>query len=297
MGEESLNYLGYSYGTGLGYTYAELLPDNTGRMVLDGALDPSLSAEEIDLGMAEGNEIALESYVEACQAGQTGADCPLSGEVENGVQQVRDLIASANTSPMGTSEPDQQVTGDQMSQVIRGALSTARWQELTAALTPAITQGDASVFALAANQMTQSAPAASMATMIAIMCQDRPSQGDMNSWENQYEEAQEVSPTFGAAWTNSDMTCAAWGHGNEPLPADITAEGASPILVVGTTGDPATRYEWAEALAEQLDSGHLLTWEGEGHCAYGRGSSCISGAVDDFLLNGKLPKDDLVCSG
>ena len=297
MGEESLNYLGYSYGTGLGYTYAELLPDNTGRMVLDGALDPSLSAEEIDLGMAEGNEIALESYVEACQAGQTGADCPLSGEVENGVQQVRDLIASANTSPMGTSEPDQKVTGDQMSQVIRGALSTARWQELTAALTPAITQGDASVFALAANQMTQSAPAASMATMIAIMCQDRPSQGDMNSWENQYEEAQEVSPTFGAAWTNSDMTCAAWGHGNEPLPADITAEGASPILVVGTTGDPATRYEWAEALAEQLDSGHLLTWEGEGHCAYGRGSSCISGAVDDCLLNGKLPKDDLVCSG
>ena len=297
MGEESLNYLGYSYGTGLGYTYAELFPDNTGRMVLDGALDPSLSAEEIDLGMAEGNEIALESYVEACQAGQTGADCPLSGEVENGVQQVRDLIASANTSPMGTSEPDQKVTGDQMSQVIRGALSTARWQELTAALTPAITQGDASVFALAANQMTQSAPAASMATMIAIMCQDRPSQGDMNSWENQYEEAQEVSPTFGAAWTNSDMTCAAWGHGNEPLPADITAEGASPILVVGTTGDPATRYEWAEALAEQLDSGHLLTWEGEGHCAYGRGSSCISGAVDDFLLNGKLPKDDLVCSG
>ena len=102
------------------------------------------------------------------------------------------------------------------------------------------------------------------ATLLAVLCQDRPSQGNMEAWKAQYEQTQELSPTFGARAINFDMTCAAWGHysASDPIPQDVHAEGAPPILVVGATGDPATPYHWSEALAEQLDSGHLLTWEG-----------------------------------
>ena len=65
--------------------------------------------------------------------------------------------------------------------------------------------------------------------------------------------------------------------------------------MVGTTGDPATPYEWSEALAEQLDSGQLLTWKGDGHTAYGRSNDCVTNAVDAYLLNGTMPDEGLTC--
>lgn len=298
--EKSLNYLGQSYGTELGYTYAELFPENAGRMVLDGAIDSTVSFKEFDLDGLEGYENALHSYVQACQEGEAGDDCPLTGSVEDGVQQIRNLIASANAAPMPTSDPDLKITGAHMAQTIQSmGLSGGQWQDLTAALAPAITQGDASGFTGFIKQMNQVFRVSNAAGLLGVMCQDRPAQGDMESWKTQYEEAQEISPTFGAGALDFDTTCAAWGHFSEsdPLPQDVRAEGAAPILVVGTTGDPATPYKWSQALSDQLDSGHLLTWEGNAHCAYGHGSSCITRAVDDFLLDGELPEDGHVCTG
>jgi len=129
------------------------------------------------------------------------------------------------------------------------------------------------------------------------MCQDRPAQGNMDAWKAQYEETQKVAPTF-AGGASFDMTCAAWGHYSEtdPIPQNVHAKGAAPILVVGTAGDPATPYHWAQALARQLDSAQLLTWDGNAHVAYMRGNKCIKTAVDDFLLGGQLPQNNLVCT-
>ena len=79
----------------------------------------------------------------------------------------------------------------------------------------------------------------------------------------------------------------------EPAPA--TAEGSRPILVVGTTRDPATPYEWAQTVAGTLDSGRLLTYEGDGHTAYRRGDDCIDRAVDAYLLRGELPPEGTRC--
>ena len=72
------------------------------------------------------------------------------------------------------------------------------------------------------------------------------------------------------------------------------AQGASPILVVGSADDPATPYQWARSLAEQLDSGRLLTREGNGHTAYGRSVACTE-TVDSYLLTGELPEPEQVC--
>ena len=294
-GEKSLNYLGFSYGTELGYTYAELFPKNAGRLVLDGAVDSTISHQDFDLDRAEAFENALHSYVQACLEGKAGDNCPLTGDVEHGVQQIRDLIASADASPLKTSDPDVKFTGAQLSQAIQlPFLQSGLWPQLTAVLTPAITQNDASGLAEAFKQISNGL---STAAYLGVQCQDRPAQADVDVWRAQYEEAQEVAPTFASA-ASLDVICTAWGHYSEtdPLPQDVQAEGAAPILVVGTTGDPATPYKWSEALAEQLDSAQLLTWKGEGHCAYGRGSSCITKAVDGFLLDGQLPEDNLTCT-
>ena len=294
-GEKSLNYLGFSYGTELGYTYAELFPKNAGRLVLDGAVDSTISHQDFDLDRAEAFENALHSYVQACLEGKAGDNCPLTGDVEHGVQQIRDLIASADASPLKTSDPDVKITGAQLAQAIQlPFLQYGLWPQLTAVLAPAISQGDASGFAEAFKQISNGL---STAAYLGVQCQDRPAQADVDVWRAQYEEAQEITPTFASA-ASLDVICTAWGHYSEtdPLPQNVHAEGAAPILVVGTTGDPATPYKWAEALAEQLDSGQLLTWQGNAHCAYGRGSSCITKAVDGFLLDGQLPEDNLTCT-
>ena len=294
-GEKSLNYLGFSYGTELGYTYAELFPKNAGRLVLDGAVDSTISHQDFDLDRAEAFENALHSYVQACLEGKAGDTCPLTGDVEHGVQQIRDLIASADASPLKTSDPDVKFTGAQLSQAIQlPFLQSGLWPQLTAVLTPAITQNDASGLAEAFKQISNGV---STAAYLGVQCQDRPAQADVDVWRAQYEEAQEIAPTFASA-ASLDVICTAWGHYSEtdPLPQDVHAEGAAPILVVGTTGDPATPYKWSEALAEQLDSAQLLTWQGNAHCAYGRGSSCITKAVDGFLLDGQLPEDNLTCT-
>src|SRR5699024_9639000 len=109
------------------------------------------------------------------------------------------------------------------------------------------------------------------------------------------EELEELSPTFGEALTYGDVACQEWPHQAETKPAPIHAEGAGPILVVGTTGDPATPYEWSQNVTEQLDDAQLLTFEGEGHTAYGRSNDCVTTAVDDYLLDGTMPEEDLRC--
>ena len=294
-GEKSLNYLGYSYGTELGYTYAELFPKNAGRLVLDGAVDSTISHQDFDLDRAEAFENALHSYVQACLEGKAGDNCPLTGDVEQGVQQIHDLITSADTSPMATSDPDVKITGAQLAQAIQlPFLQYGLWPQLTAVLAPAISQGDASGFAEAFKQISNGL---STAAYLGVQCQDRPAQADVDVWRAQYEEAQEIAPTFASA-ASLDVICTAWGHYSEtdPLPQDVQAEGAAPILVVGTTGDPATPYKWSEALAEQLDSAQLITWQGNAHVAYPRGNKCITKAVDGFLLDGQLPEDNLTCT-
>ena len=295
-GQKTLDYLGMSYGTEIGYTYAELFPHNTGRLVLDGAMDSTLSNHRLTVETAEGYEKALHRYVQACLEGKAGDNCPLTGSVEDGVQQIRDLIASADASPLKTSDPEVTINGPQLTGAIRRYLSGGTWPQLTAALAPAIGQQDASGFAEDVKQDPNSSN--TTAAFMGVMCQDRPSaEGGVDLWQAQYEEAQKAAPTFAGA-ASIDMTCAAWGHysKSDPIPQDVRATGAAPILVVGTTGDPATPYHWAQALAEQLDSAQLLTWKGEGHCAYGRGSSCITKAVDGFLLDGQLPEDNLTCT-
>ena len=295
-GDQKLNFLGFSYGTYLGATYAELFPANTGRLVLDGAVDPSLSLGDRASGQAQGFETALRTYVQQCQSGQAvqeGQSCPLTGDADAGVQQVRTLISSADQTPLKTSDPNVTVDGSTIRSVVRRFLYTSEyWSFLTYALDQAITQKDGSYIQVLYGKVTAGGSAP---TFYAVNCLDIPVQGDMTSWEKEYQQILQSSPTFGASLGNQDARCQAWGHNGTRKPAPIHAKGAAPILVVGTTGDPATPYAWSQALADQLESGRLLTWEGNGHTAYGRAGACVQKAVDTYLISGTVPKEGLTC--
>lgn len=107
---------------------------------------------------------------------------------------------------------------------------------------------------------------------------------------------EQASPVFGAGFAWASLNCAYWPLRATGTPHRIEARGAAPILVVGTTRDPATPYKWAQSLAAQLSSGTLLTFEGDGHTAYGRGSDCIDTAINTYLLDGTPPPRDKRCS-
>ena len=294
-GQEKLNYLGFSYGTYLASVYAETFPGNTGRMVLDGAIDPSLSLAEQGLGQAKGFEQALRTYVDYCQ-NSTG--CPLSGGTDAGVQQIRDLITSANSTPLATGDPNRTVTGADIVTALSEYLYTTEqnWEPLNKALDQAINHRDGSAFADSEEQDTSSKNDGGGAFQ-AVTCLDYPVEGDKTTWAAQYEQAQREAPVFADSAVGMDLVCSVWGHNGTRKPTQIHARGAAPILVVGTTGDPATPYAWSKSLAEQLDSGQLLTWEGNGHTAYGGDASCVNDAVDAYLISGTMPKKGLTCHG
>jgi pimeloyl-ACP methyl ester carboxylesterase len=291
LGEERLSYFGASYGTKLGATYAELFPQRVGRLVLDGAMPPSLTSDEITLGQAQGFEHELRAYVEDCQGGK---GCPLTGDVQHGLDQITSLLDHARADPLSTGT-NRRLTAQLAYTGIGQALySTKLWATLTKGLSDAIRQGNGRVLlALADFYADRDADGTystnTMQAFPAISCLDLPSDASPSAMAAQAAELAKVAPTVAPYFSYGALSCKHWPvPAVDPLPS-FAAEGAAPILVVGTTGDPATPYEWAQRLADDLSSGHLLTYEGNGHTAYLGGSSCVDGAVDAYLLTGELP--------
>ncbi|WP_328705769.1 alpha/beta hydrolase [Actinomyces trachealis] len=302
VGSPALTYLGYSYGTYLGATYAELFPANVGRMVLDGAIDPSLSVADVTRGQAAGFEAALRTFVEDCQQGKS---CPLKGDVDSGVEQVRQLLESTRTVPIKTADPQRPLTEALASNAIISVLyQSEAWNVLRQGLDQAMNQQDGTILEYVADTVASRNRDGSYSgngdeAIMPINCLDYPVQGDEATWLQEAQELQTISPTFGRYLAFADASCQAWGHTSTRERKPISAQGAAPVLVVGTTGDPATPYQWSQALSSQLASARLLTWEGNGHTAYGRDDAgpCVANAVDTYLLAGTLPEEGKTCRG
>lgn len=298
LGDDELHYLGSSYGTLLGATYADFYADRVGRMVLDGALNPANSGDDVLLEQATGFDQSLRAYVEACLAGETGA-CPLSGSVDEGMRQVAAMIDAAEDAPLETDE-DREVTAAIFTTgVITALYSDDSWPYLSEALAQA-KKGDGSALLYLADLYADRSDNGEYGSNLleafqAINCLDYPALQTDQEMQEQADRLAEVAPIFGPRMAYGDLLCSQWPYPAVRTPEPIKAAGAAPILVVGTTGDPATPYAWAQELAEQLESGVLLTYEGEGHTAYTRGSECIDKAIDAFLLKGVVPEEGTRC--
>ncbi|MEU5280323.1 alpha/beta hydrolase [Streptomyces asoensis] len=303
LGDKKLTYVGASYGTFLGATYAGLFPDRVGRLVLDGAMDPSLPARRLNLDQTAGFETAFQSFAKDCVR---RSDCPLGAKGTAPAKVGENLKAffrRLDAHPIPTGDPDHRKLGEALATtgVIAAMYDESTWEQLRQALTSAIKEKDgAGLLALSDGYYERDADgryANLMAANAAVNCLDLPG---AFSTPDQVRRAlpsfEKASPVFGEGLAWASLNCAYWPVRPTGEPHRIEAKGAAPIVVVGTTRDPATPYRWARSLARQLSSGRLLTYDGDGHTAYGRGSACIDAAIDAYLLRGTPPAKGKRCT-
>jgi pimeloyl-ACP methyl ester carboxylesterase len=297
LGDQKLNYLGKSYGTLIGAIYADLFPKRVGHLVLDGAIDPTVPNSEMNLDQARGFQIALGDYVTDCLKHQT---CPGGNTRTAVLGRISKLLADTDTVPL----PSKSGRVATQSLVLLGIVSTlydslGGWPSLTLALKQAYAGDSQGLLDLADYYVDRDAnghyTTNSNDIGYAVNCIDKDSRETIAQMQADAKAMAEVAPNFGAYLAWGLAPCDFWSTPPAPYPAPIRAKGAGPILVVGTTHDPATPYRWAQGLAHQLQSGVLLTYEGEGHTAYMRGSSCIDQAVDAYFLVGKPPAVGTIC--
>ncbi|MFC8596956.1 alpha/beta hydrolase [Isoptericola sp. NPDC057191] len=298
LGDDQLHYLGYSYGTQLGATYAGLFPDRAGRLVLDGAIDTTLSSDEISAGQAVGFENALRAYVADCQAGQ---DCPLPGSVDDGMQRIHALFDQTHERPLPTSDQDRPLTSTLAFYGVALTLyNQANWPVLTQALDEAINSGTGDTLLYLADTYNDRNADGSYSTnsseaFRAVGCLDDRGTTDPDEMRAEAAEIEKQAPTVGEFFAYGGTSCADWPVPMAKKEYDVHAKGAAPIVVVGTTNDPATPYKWAEGLAKTLDSGVLVTYEGEGHTAYSPSRPCVADVVESYLVDGDVPKEGTTC--
>ena len=297
LGDEKLNWLGKSYGTFLGATYADLFPERVGRMLLDGAIDPTLTNEKLSYGQALGFELALTRFVDDCV---TKSDCPLSASGAAGVSEVGDLLIELDANPI-TLDDGRLFTQAMGTLGVVGSLYDKQygWPELRTNLGLAF-DGDFSGLASSVDfytgrQSDGSYKDNSNDAIAAVNCLDRPDRATTEETAALASEWKKVAPNFGEYLAWSNISCSYWQAEATGVPKEITAPGTPTILVVGTVNDPATPYAWSQALAAQLSKGVLLTLDGDGHTAYYQGSKCIDEIVDNFYLTGEA-EDGITCT-
>jgi pimeloyl-ACP methyl ester carboxylesterase len=297
VGDKRLNYFGASYGTYIGATYAALFPKKVDRMVLDGAVDPLADPHTTEIGQAAGFDRALTAYLKYCVS---EGKCPLGNSVDSGRQRLISLFKDLDSSPLPTSSGRPLTEGLAFLGVIVPLYSKANWPYETTALREALSSGTGDILLrlsdfYSSRQADGTYKDNSMEVQSAVNCLDHPEHESLSQIEAGAKEFVKRAPTFGRAATWWPYACSHWPvTASEPQP-DYSAKGAPPIVVVGTTRDPATPYQQAVNLAKELDSGVLLSRNGDGHTAYGAGNACINSAVDSYLVTGKPPADHTMC--
>ena len=324
LGVDKLNYLGYSYGTYLGTLYAGLFPSRVGRFVLDGADDPwgedyvpsdsnDSDSNSADYGVGPGDDSLvaqtigfegdLDAYLGACVADRQdavgGEKCPFTGTLAAAEKRVEVIFAAVNAHPLAGSD-GRRLAGATLATAIDQSLyDPDDWPDLTRMFLQ-LERGKTTQAFEFADEYNDRKPGGgfydnSDLANLAIGCLEDGHDVDLAFDRREATELRKVAPILGIYSAYSDLICSGWRYGPTPFPNPVHAKGSAPIVVVGTTGDPATPYSDAKDLAHLLDNGHLVTFHGEGHTAYDRGDSCIDETVDAYLMNGTVPFTDPQC--
>ncbi|MFB4284278.1 alpha/beta hydrolase [Nonomuraea sp. MTCD27] len=292
VGDEKLNYFGLSYGTHLGAVYATHFPKNVGRFVLDAALDPTVSLEERAVTQATGFDQAFEAFAKDCVAQK----CDLGAApatVERTVEQVLDGLKD---KPLKVGDRELTYVLGQHG-VIAPLYAKATWPALEKAAAAAVKGDGTALLAMADAYMGRKADgtySTMLTSLTAINCADtaeRPSAAEAVAINEKVRKVFPILATEGTA-----VFCAHWPVRGDNAAKRIDATGSAPIVVVGGKGDPATPYKWATTLTQQLKTGVLVTYEGEGHGAYLSGNGCVMSTVESYVLDGKVPSPNTTCA-
>ncbi|HEV2992964.1 MAG TPA: alpha/beta hydrolase [Acidimicrobiia bacterium] len=297
LGDPRLTYLGYSYGTYLGALYADRYPHKVRAMVLDGAVDPTLSAAAGQIQQAQGFEHSLDLFLQGCSA-DNSCRFQRNGNAGSAYDALR---ARVETAPLPAS-------GAGSGRVLNSTefdigvtqflyFGKSAWSDLAKAL-DAADRGDGSLLLQSSDQYTMrnadGTYAADTDAFLAIGCLDGPDLGGLAGLRAIEDQAAAVAPRLGRSVVNNSLACAVWPVPTQTAPLPH-ADGAPPILVIGNTDDPATPLSGAKDLAQTLRSGVLLTVKSAQHTAYASGNSCVDDAVNRYLLQRVPPATGTQC--
>ncbi|WP_396454770.1 alpha/beta hydrolase [Actinomadura sp.] len=297
LGDRKLTYYGASYGTYLGAFYAEQFPKNVRALVLDGAVDPSLSSTELLIEQAKGFETALRAFADDCvKAGS----CPFGSTPDAVIGRISSFLTATDKKPLSNTRDSRKVTESlAVMGIARSLYVKEYWPVLRQALTQAMQNSDGTILLALADEMVERKPNGTYSNQtdanMAVNCVDKPNPPDLAAYKKYADQAEKAAPRFGPFVVWGGLPCVYWPVQTKEEPKPLTAKGAAPIVVIGTIRDPATPYKWAQNLASQLSSGVLLTFNGDGHTAYLQGDPCITKATDDYLITTDPPKDGTRC--
>lgn len=291
LGDTEMHYFGISYGTELGGVYAHLFPKNVGRLILDAVVDPTADSVGHAENQARGFQRALDDYLKS-----TGQD------PKQGTRKIADLVKRLDAAPLPTSSGRKLTQSLALTGIVLPLYSKSGWPTLTSAL-DAAHQGDGSELLQLADGYNERDASGHYGTTThsqrVISCLDDRQRPTAEQTKKLLPTFEKISPVFGdfLGWDTAGW-CHDWPVSGQYDTPEVSAAGAAPILVVGNTGDPATPYEGARKMADELGKGVgvELTWKGEGHGAYGSGSDCVDSTVNAYLLDGTVPRDGKVCS-
>ena len=283
VGDKQLNYMGKSYGTFLGTLYAQFFPEKVGRMVLDGAVDPSIPNFQQGLTQAIGFDKAFAVFVTDCAK---RSDCPLPKDNKAAIDEMKKILSQLEKKPNKRLSESLALLGT------ASALydSATGWPKLRAAI-KAVKQGKAEKFLELADEYTGHTKDGytnnEFDSGSIIDCLDSTDNRSVVEMKADAKAFAKQAPLFGPYLAYGGLVCQYFEtpEGTEVLPTKT----ANPIVIIGTTGDPATPYEWAQGLHKILTNSVLISLTGDGHTGQGQGNKCVDGQVDDFYLENKTP--------
>jgi pimeloyl-ACP methyl ester carboxylesterase len=307
LGDKKLNFFGKSYGTYLGTLYAQFFPEKVGRMVLDGALDPNISVLDQNISQAVGFDKALDAFLADCAKQD---DCPLPKNKQEATAKIIALLSSSATTPLPRKtkvENDERTATESL--IVLGTASALYddvdgWPKLRTAFLEG-QQGYGDTFLDLADQYSgRSSDGSYMSNELdsgaIIDCLDWPDTRSVEKTKSDAKRFTDAAPVFGPYLAYTNISCKYL-----TLPTKdkltrstnkITSIKTAPVIVIGTTRDPATPYEWSVGLHQIFKNSKLISLDADGHTGQGRGSACVDNAVDSYLLQGKMPKMNLTCN-
>jgi len=288
VGDKQLNYMGKSYGTYLGTLYAQFFPDKVGRVVLDGAVDPTISNFQQTLTQAIGFDQAFSSFAKNCVSKQ---NCTLPKGKDAAIAEMQKLFAQVAKRPLPIKTLNRTLSETMMVLGTASAMydNATGWPKLRKAIAQA-QKGYGDEFLKLADEYTGrqsdgSYPNNEFDSGAVIDCLDVNEPRTVAQIKRDTKSFAEQAPLFGPYLAYGGLTCKYFGQSQEVTISSTKT--TNRIIVIGTTGDPATPYEWAQGLNKLLTNSVLVSLTGEGHTGQGQGNACIDDQIDDFYLTGK----------
>ena len=294
LGEEKVSFFGFSYGSELGTTWATMFPETVRAIVVDGAVDPNASSTEEGMNQAKGFEGQLATFLKQCSEKTTCA-FHNGGKAEAAFDK---LVLDIDTTPLEVSKDRTPVTqGVLFTAVAQAMYSDYYWPQLSEALSEAQNGDGKGILQLYDDYYQRKDDGTygnELEAFLAISCLDDPGASSVEDVDSHIEDFIAAAPRLGGNFAYG-YSCALWPV-KQAAKVNITGKGAGPIVVVGTTGDPATPLDSTRKMALGLEKGILIVVDANQHTGYGA-NNCVVKAVDDYLIKLTVPANETTCKG